>query len=28
MSRPAGLETVESRYVVDDLVKLLTLRAH
>jgi SAM-dependent methyltransferase len=24
----AGLEIVESRYVVDDLVKLLTLRAH
>ena len=23
-----GLEIVESRYVVDDLVKLLTLRAH
>jgi hypothetical protein len=24
----AGLEIVESRYVVDDLVKLLTLHAH
>ena len=24
----AGLELVESRYVVDDLLKLLTLRAH
>jgi hypothetical protein len=24
----AGLEILESRYVVDDLVKLLTLRAH